>query len=189
MTPLEFLQQRTSIPAKLLVEPAPDATQLREIIKAAVAAPDHGALRPWRFIVVEGDARKKLGDIFAKATHAREPDMDEEKVERQRLKPLRSPMILTVVCSITENHPKTPEVEQLLSAGAAAQQAMLAANALGFGAIWLTGPNAFDEQVKTALGVETKDRIVGFLYLGTSSISRPQVRRPDPDDFLESWRG
>ncbi|MCB1755141.1 MAG: nitroreductase [Gammaproteobacteria bacterium] len=189
MSTLEFLQQRTSIPAKLLTEPAPNRAELREMIKAAVAAPDHAALQPWRFILIEGEARRKLGDIFADATRAREPDMDEEKIERQREKPLRAPMIITVVCKITENHPKTPEIEQLLSAGAAAQQLMLAANALGYDAIWLTGPNSADETVKTALGITRKDRIVGFIYLGTSSIAKPNVRRPEPDAFLESWPG
>lgn len=187
MTVLEFLQDRASIPAKLLSEPAPDKAQLREILRAAVAAPDHAALRPWRFIVIEGQSRNRLGDVFVEAAKNREPDMPVEKLEAQRSKPLRSPMIVAVAAEITPDHPKTPATEQILSAGAAAQQLMLAANAMGFGAIWLTGPNAEAPEVKTALGFEPKDHIVGFIYLGTASIERPLVRRPDPDDFTHWW--
>ncbi|MDO6460119.1 nitroreductase [Granulosicoccaceae sp. 1_MG-2023] len=184
---LEFLQQRASIPARFLAEPAPDPSQLREILQAAVAAPDHAALRPWRFIVIEGESRNKLGDVFVEATRRREPDMPADKLESQRSKPLRSPMIVTVVADITPDHPKTPETEQILSAGAAAQQLILAANALGFGAIWLTGPNAHAPEVKEALGIAEKDHIVGFVYLGTATIDKPQVRRPDPADFVSHW--
>lgn len=187
MTALEFLQNRASIPAKFLSEPAPDKSQLREILNAAVAAPDHAALRPWQFIVIEGESRQRLGDVFVEAAKNREPDMPAEKLEGQRSKPLRSPMIVTVVAKITPNHPKTPETEQILSAGAAAQQLMLAANAMGFGAIWLTGPNAEAVEVKNALGLAEQDHIVGFVYLGTPTIDRPKARRPDPDDFTRWW--
>lgn len=187
MNNLQFLQSRTSIPAKLLGEPKPNAEQLDEILKAAVAAPDHGCLRPWRFIIIEGDARKKLGDVFAKAAITRDPTLDAAQVERQREKPLRSPTILTVVCSIHENHAKVPVLEQILSAGTAAHQAMLAANALGFGAIWLTGPNAFDESVKAALNINEKDQIIGFIYLGTATIAKPNIQRPDAKKYTEFW--
>lgn len=187
MNNLQFLQSRTSIPAKLLSEPKPNTEQLNEILKAAVAAPDHGCLRPWHFIVIEGDARAKLGDVFAKAAIARDPTLDAIQVEKQREKPLRSPTILTVVCNIHENHAKVPVLEQILSAGTAAHQAMLAANALGFGAIWLTGPNAFDENVKTALNIEEKDQIIAFIYLGTATIAKPNIQRPDASEFTKYW--
>lgn len=187
MNNIQFLQSRASIPAKLLGEPKPNTQQLDEILKAAVAAPDHGRLRPWRFIVIEGAAREKLGDVFAKAALAREPSLDPIQVERQREKPLRSPTILTVVCNIQENHAKVPVLEQILSAGTAAHQAMLASNALGFGAIWLTGPNAFDEDVKAALNIENKDQIIGFIYIGTATIAKPSVQRPDAKEFTEYW--
>ncbi len=184
---LEFLQNRTSIPAKLLQDPAPGKNEIRQMIKAALAAPDHAALRPWKFIIIEGEAREKLGDLFVTASRNREPDLDREKLERQRDKPMRSPVIIAVTAKITENHPKTPVVEQVLSAGAAAQQILLAANALGYGSIWLTGPNAEDVSVKKALGLEEQDRIVGFIYLGTSRIPKPNIIRPDVDEYMEYW--
>lgn len=189
MTTLEFLQSRTSIPAKLLSDPAPDEQQLKEILTAAVAAPDHGSLRPWEFVVISGNARKKLGDIFAESARRRDPEISEEEMERQRQKPLRSPMIITVVGKITPDHPKAPEIEQVLSAGAAAQQILLAANALGFGSVWVTGAYAFDDFIKTSLGIDPANPIVGFIYLGTPTIGKPQVIRPDPDIFTRHWEG
>ncbi len=185
---LAFIQGRVSIPAKYLAEPAPDEEQLRQIISAGVAAPDHAAMRPWRFIAIRGEARTALGDVFIEAARSREPDMDAEKLKRTGEKPLRSPLILTVVATLTPDHPKTPEVEQILSAGAAAQQMLLAANALGFGAVWLTGPNAEAPEVKQALGIDEKDTIVGFLYMGTSTIKTPKPARPDVDAHLTFWR-
>jgi len=188
MNELAFLQQRTSIPAQYLSEPAPSNAELHEIVKAGIAAPDHAALRPWRFIVVRGDARRQLGDVLEAAARAREPDLNENKLARIRDKPMRSPLIITVVARITPNHPKSPEIEQVLSAGAAAQQMMLAANALGFGAIWLTGPNADSSQVKAALGAKATDVIVGFLYMGTATIAAPKPARPEVKDHLLFWQ-
>ncbi len=186
---IEFIQQRVTFPANALKEPAPDRDQLNSILKCAMSAPDHAMMRPWAFIVIEGEARAKLGEVFAAATKLREPDVSDKKLEAIAAKPLRSPLIITVVAKITENHPKTPVVEQILSAGAAAQQMSLGANALGFGAAWLTGPNTYDANVKTALGIETTDEIVGFLYIGTPSMSKPARPRPDPADFVHYWQG
>lgn len=183
------LQERVSYPARVLEEPAPNSEQLTEILKCAMSAPDHAQMRPWRFIIIEGDARIKLGEAFVKATKQRDADVSEEKLESVAGKPLRSPMIITVIASITEDHPKTPVVEQILSAGAAAQHISLGANALGFGAAWLTGPNTYSSIVKEALGIEAKDQIVGFIYVGTPSMSKPRRPRPDPADFVSHWTG
>ncbi len=186
---LSELQQRQSTPANLLDEPAPCDDQIAEIVKAGLAAPDHAHLRPWRFIVIRGDARQKLGDIFVEATVRREPDMPDEKLEKQRLKPTRSPLIIAVVATITEDHPKTPVVEQILSAGAAMQLMQLAATALGFGSIWLTGPNAADNHVKSALGIDAGDELVGFLYIGTPRNKKPQPDRAPLSEHLSDWSG
>lgn len=187
MQALELLHQRASIPAKLLSEPAPNPQQLKQIIQAALTAPDHAGLHPWHFIVIEGDSRAKLGDVFARAARLREPSLPDDKIERQRQKPMRSPMIITVIANIAENHEKVPRIEQILSAGAAAQHILLAANSLGFGSIWLTGPNAFDPVVKEALGVEAKNEIIGFIYLGSSDITSPTMRRPETEAFVSHW--
>ena len=184
---LEFLQSRQSIPAKMLAEPVPTQGQLGEILQAAVVAPDHGKLQPWRFIIIEGEARNQLGDTFARATKMREPDAHQEKLDAIRSKPLRSPMIIAICAIIQPDHPKAPEVEQIISAACAAHSVMMGLNALNFGAIMLTGPNAHDNMVKKELGLEEKDIIVGFIYTGTQIDSLPTKIRPDYQEFLEYY--
>ncbi|MEE9336098.1 MAG: nitroreductase family protein [Granulosicoccaceae bacterium] len=183
------LHDRVSYPARCLAEPAPNEAQLNEILKCAMSAPDHAQMRPWRFIVIEGDARVKLGKVFIKAAQNRDQEISDEKLQSVSEKPLRSPMIITVVAKITQDHPKTPVVEQIISAGVAAQQISLGANALGFGATWLTGANTYDGTVKAALGIDAGDEIVGFIYIGTPTMSKPRRPRPDPADFVTHWNG
>jgi len=188
MDALEALTSRRS-PAQL-VEPAPDDETLTQILRAALRAPDHGRLKPWRFIVLRGDARKRFGDVMAKAMKRREPEAAENFLEREREKPLRAPLVLVVAAALQHEH-KIPVIEQMLSAGAAAQNVMLAAHALGFGATWKTGAPAYDDYVKEALGLSRGDAIVGFLYLGTPSTAVPARLQPppDPSDYVRSWTG
>jgi nitroreductase len=180
------LLERHSTPAKALVEPAPDDKQLRLILKTALSAPDHGRLHPYRFISIRGDARHRLSEIFGKATQQREPDVEPAYLEKQKDKPLRSPLIVVVVASPIES-PKIPEIEQMLSAGAAAHNVLLAANALGFGSIWLTGANAYDDYVCGELGLDQNEHIIGFIFLGTPSIDIPPRPIPEVSTHLTSW--
>lgn len=186
---LDLLQNRHSFPASQLLEPAPDNEQLNDILRCAITAPDHGQLRPWRFIAIRGEARQALGDIFVAAAKAREPQISEQKLSKLREKPLRSPLIVVIVATLTPEHPKAPEIEQTLSAGAATQLIQLGATAMGFGSIWLSGANAYDEHVKKALGIAPKDQITGFVYLGTPSADKPSRRRPEISDHLSEWTG
>lgn len=178
--------ERHSTPAKALVDPAPDDEQLHQILKTALSAPDHGRLHPYRFISIRGDARRRLSEIFGRATLQRKPDEDPAYVEKQKDKPLRSPLIVVVVASPIES-PKIPEIEQILSAGAAAHNVLLAANALGFGSIWLTGANAYDDYVKGELGIDDSEHIVGFIYLGTPAIDIPPRPIPEVSTHHTSW--
>ncbi len=195
---LNQLQQRSSSPANRLAEPAPDDQQIAEILRCAVAAPDHARLRPWRFVVIRGSARNALGDVFAEIARSKDPKCTEENLQRLREKPLRAPLIITIVTRLTSGHPKTPEVEQILSAGAAAQQLLLGANALGFGAVWLTGANAYESRVKSALSLSPNEEIAGFIYIGTESGAgngagngTPTIKRTRPEiaDHLSEWHG
>lgn len=184
---LDTLHARHSFPASQLTEPAPNEQQLNDILQCAITAPDHGKLSPWRFIVIRGSARQALGDVFAQAATLRDPELSEQKIERMREKPLRSPLIVVIVTTLTPDHPKAPEIEQTLSAGAAVQLMQLGATATGFGSIWLSGANAYDENVKQALGIESKDQITGFLYLGTAPDAQPTRRRPELADHVTQW--
>jgi nitroreductase len=181
------LLERHSTPAKALAEPAPDEKQLRLILKTALGAPDHGRLHPYRFISIRGDARRKLSDVFGRATQLRDPDVEPAYLEKQRDKPMRSPLIVVVVASPIES-PKIPEIEQILSAGAAAHNVLLAANALGFGSIWLTGANAYDDYVRAELEIATEEHIIGFIYLGTPVLDIPPRPIPEVSTHLTSWQ-
>lgn len=187
MDVLTLLQGRSSVPADELDPPAPAGEVLDSILRAGLSAPDHGTLRPWRFILIRGEARRQLGDVFVRATRARRADATADELQRQRGKPMRAPLIVAVAARIDPDHPTIPAVEQLLSAGAATQQMALAANAHGFGAVWLTGPNAYDALVAEALGLEPEDRLVAFLYLGTPRNGFPARQRPDPAAFVSEW--
>jgi nitroreductase len=186
---LETLQSRASIPAHQLTEPAPDDKQLQQIIRCGLSAPDHARLRPWRFIIIRGSARHALADVMVQTARRNSPDISVEKLDAIREKPLRSPLILVIVATITPGHVKTPEVEQWLSAGAATQLIQLGATALGFGSIWLTGTNAYAPEVKRALGLEGKDHIAGFLYMGTPKKNAPSRQRPDVSEHMSEWNG
>lgn len=184
---LELLRERVSIRPDQLVEPAPDDTDIETMVAAAVTAPDHGGLRPWHFIVIRGDARGRLGDVFADAARQRRPSIEPAELEKLRAKPPRAPLVIAVAAAIHPDHPRVPVIEQIQSASAAAQQLQLAANALGYGSIWLTGDAAHDPTVTEALGLGFDDRLVGFIHIGTIDGEPPDRVRPDAAGFLREW--
>ena len=184
MDALEALTTRAS-PAGL-TEPAPDAHALERMLRAAVRAPDHGRLRPWQFIIVEGAARAALGDVLADALRGREPGVAEAALAKERAKPMRAPLIVVVAAKLRE-HRSVPAVEQIVAVGAAAQNILVAAHALGFGAFWRTGAPAYDDAVKGALGLRPEDAIVGFLYVGTPSGAQAPTPEPDVASRVMRW--
>lgn len=165
MQAIDALLERRS--AKTLLDPAPDDGALELLLECASRAPDHGRLRPWRFIVIRGAGRERLGELMADQLRRKQPAASAEALQRERQKALRAPLII-VVAAVCNAAARIPPIEQILAAGAAAQNMMLAAPALGFGAMWKTGDAAYDDTVKVALGLEAKDAIVGFLYLGSA---------------------
>ena len=186
MDAIEALTTRASPAA--LVEPAPDAAALGRMLQSAVRAPDHGRLRPWQFIIIEGGAREMLGEVLADALRRREPNVAEAALVKERGKPMRSPLIIVVAARIRE-HRGVPPVEQIVAGGAAAQNLLVAAHAQGYGGFWRTGPAAYDDAVKQALGLRSEDAIVGFLYLGTPA-SAPQAPPPiDVTAHMTTWNG
>jgi nitroreductase len=184
MQAIDALLKRRS--ARALSEPAPDEGALQLIFSSAVRAPDHGRLRPWRFVVVRGGARERLGDLFAAHVQRAQPQLGVEALQRERLKALRAPLIV-VVAAHCNPAVKIPVIEQTLSAGAAAHAMMLAAFALGFNAMWKTGGPAYDETVKQALGFASTDAIVGFLYLGTETAPPAPPARSEWRDLVRYW--
>lgn len=181
---LKFLQRRNSAPK--LAAPAPSGDDLDEIFRAAVRAPDHAWLRPWRFITIEGTRREDFGEVLKSCLLARNPDADEAAVAKARAAPLRAPLLVVVVVSLSK-HPKVPALEQRLSAGCAAQAILLAAEASGYAGIWRTGDPAFDRNVMDALGLADNEEIIGFLYLGTREGRPKQIPELNTGEFVSSW--
>ncbi len=185
MQTIDALLNRRS--AKALTDPAPDEAALELMLECAARAPDHGRLRPWRFIVIRGAARERLGELLAAQLRRKQPAASAEALQRERQKPLRAPLIVAVA-AVCEPAARIPAIEQILAAGAAAQNLMLAASALGFGAMWKTGDAAYDDAVKAALGLESADSIVGFLYLGTAAADAvPPPARGQWQDRVSYW--
>ncbi len=184
MDAIEALHKRVSTPR--LGGEAPDATTRDKIFKAALRAPDHAQLRPWRFIQIEGESRDFLGELFAEAKQAAEPNVSARDLVKARAKPLRAPLIVVVVAA-PEVHPKVPEIEQMLSAGAAAQNMIIASYALGVGAMWRTGGMAYDPVVKVGLGLASHERIVGFLYLGEPQGNVRIAPELEPAEYVTTW--
>lgn len=182
MDALACLTSRVSVPR--LTEPGPDAGQIRHLLQAAVRAPDHGRIRPWRFLLIEGDDRVRLGELFARARLEVDPDTPPPLLDKLRRNPLRAPTLLTVVAEPEAGH-KVPEEEQVWAVVAAAQNIMLAAHALGIGAMWRTGEVAWLDGVKQGLGFDRRAVVVGFIYLGTPA---EPVRAPTEEDPLRYVR-
>ena len=154
------------------------------LLRAGARAPDHGRLRPWRFIIVRGEARELLGDVMAEALRASKPDTPSEALDRERRKPSRAPAIL-VVAVVPVPHSGVPEIEQILAGGAAAQNILLAAHALGLGAIWRTGAPAYDDRVARALGLPEQGRVVAFIYLGAPHAPAMRGADAEPPSAVE----
>jgi nitroreductase len=178
MQAIDLLLSRRS--ARSLSEPAPDDAALDLILSSAVRAPDHGRLRPWRFVLVRGAARGRFGDLLADYLRRTHPQTPAESLQRERGKALRAPVIV-VVAARCQPGVKIPVVEQLLACASAAHAIMLAALALGFNSMWKTGAAAYDPAVKEGLGLEAGDSIVGFMYLGTET-------EPQGPAVRASWR-
>ncbi|WP_413493414.1 NAD(P)H nitroreductase [Shewanella baltica] len=179
MDAIELLLTRQSTPR--LIAPAPDATQLKIILDAAIRVPDHGALAPWEFIIATDQGLNTLADIFVEAAKA--SGADEDFVNKAKGMPMRAPMVITVVAK-TQQHPKVPVLEQQIAAGCATMAMQQAAFALGIGAVWRTGDFAFDANVNAALGLESHDQIVGFLYVGTPAVVAPQKPQKDGSQYV-----
>lgn len=184
MNALDVLLNRVSAPR--LREPAPDAVQRELLFRAALRAPDHGQLRPWRFLTIEGSGRERLGELFAQALAAGATEVGEDALAKARAMPLRAPLLVVVVARV-QAHPKVPPQEQVIAAACAAHAILLAAHAQGIGAVWRTGELAYNARVAAGLGLAADEQIVAFLYLGTPE---RELRTPAPlqvADFVSAW--
>jgi len=185
---LDTLLARRSVPPEALVEPGPDDSQIARAIDAALRAPDHGRLQPWRFRLVRSPAARAAfsGVLGRFADGASLPPAQADKIRRR---PLLVPLVIVVSARLKE-HPKVPEVEQLLAAGAGTMNLLNAFHAQGFGAVWLTGPASYDAAVSAALGLGAGEQLLGFVYVGTPGPNLPPApTRPAREGFVSEWQG
>lgn len=174
---LELLKARRSVKPREMTGPGPSPAELETILTIGARVPDHGKLAPWRFILFEGDARERAGDVIARVFAKKNPQASAADIEIEKKRLTDAPLVIAVV-SFTKPHPKVPPWEQELSAGACAMNIVTAATALGYGACWLTGWFAFDRDVLGGLGVKANEKIIGFIHIGKTT--RPNADRPRP---------
>jgi|SRR6185295_940588 len=163
MDAIEALLTRNS--AKSYGDMVPTQDHLDTILQAAVRAPDHGRLRPWRFMLIAGEQRRKFGDLLAASAMRRNPNISAGDLQREHDKGLRAPLIILVACRAVPGT-KVPIIEQILAAGAAAQNILIGLHNFGYAAAWKTGEAAYDPEVKKGLGLNADDHIVALIYAG-----------------------
>lgn len=191
-TLLHFLSNRRSTATGLLTAPGPTAEQLKEILTIGLRVPDHGKLEPWRLIVVQGDARLVLGKRLAEDFYAEKNTLALAPEQQQKLTNIITnsvtdvPLMIYVVSSPLKEH-RIPEDEQLLSAGAVCMNILWAANAIGYGANWISGWLAYSAQAKKTIGIKEDEKIAGVIFIGTSSNHNPDRKRPNLEEKVSYW--
>lgn len=187
--PIDLLLSRRSSKPALMGEPGPSPAELERILTAAARVPDHKKVAPWRFVVFEGDARRRFGEVIAAACAAEEKEPPSQtRLDTESARLTRAPVVVAIVSSVRDV-PGAPEWEQVLSAGAACFNMCLAANALGFATCWITEWYAYSPRVRAALGLGDKDRIAGFVYIGTARERQEDRERPRLSDIVTRWQG
>jgi nitroreductase len=176
---------RQNVLPKRLVEPGPSAAQLDELLAMAAAAPDHGLLTPWRFILVPAELRHQLADVFALALVDRDPGATLEQIEAAREKAHRAPLLLVAIACLGPREPNTPPLERMISMGAAIQNLLLGAHAMGFGAGLTSGQAMSSARLNALLRLADGEVPVCCVNIGTVTKRKVSLRaRPSPADIL-----
>lgn len=184
---VELLWRRRSTPADCMTGPGPDAETLQAILTIAARAPDHRRVVPFRFIVFEKDARAKFGDVLADVFATDNHDAEQNRIEFERNRFLRAPVVVAVVSSVNPAH-KTPVWEQALTAGAVCQNMLIAASAFGFAAQWITEWYAFHDRINEALSLTADEKIAGYMYIGAAKENPKERARPVLGDIVTQFR-
>ena len=186
---LKLLAARRSVKPIHMVEPGPDATQLQTILTVAARVPDHKKVEPWRFIVFEGEARGRFGDVLASVLQNEDKEAPSAmRLDTERGRFLRAPLVVAVISRVKPVS-GAPEWEQVLSAGAAAFNLCITANAMGFGTCWITEWYAYSPGVAKALSLASGERVAGFVYVGTARERQPDRDRPALATIVSRWQG
>jgi nitroreductase len=183
---LELLSTRRSAPAATLTEPGPTAEELESLLKVASRVPDHGKLVPWRYILFEGEARNRAGEIIANVYAKAHPEADALKLDIERKRLALAPLVVAVV-SRAAPHAKIPEWEQVMTAGAVCMNLTIAANAMGFATVWLSEWYSYDSDVLAQIGLAPSEKIAGFIHIGHEPGPRDDRPRPVISDIVTKF--
>lgn len=183
---IQLLTTRRSIAPAFLAEPGPSDAELGQILTIASRVPDHGKLAPWRFVVFRGDSRRAAGERLAELVASRDPQTPETRLEEERVRLARAPLVVAVVSRAAE-HVKIPVWEQQLSAGASAMLLLTAAHAMGFAGNWLTEWVSYDEEASRILGLKDGERLAGLIHIGTPTVPPQDRPRPALPDIVTDW--
>ncbi len=184
MDAIHALHTRLSVPR--VTGPVPDEQRLQNMFRAALRAPDHGQLRPWRFLRIQDDGLQGLADLFEQAVRADSPEATDAEIASARGKALRAPLVIITISKATD-HPKVPALEQDIAAGCATHAMLIAAHAQGIGAVWRTGPLATHPIVAQGLGLAPGEKVIAMLYVGHSEGPLRELREDAVDDYVQSW--
>ncbi|MBB2199424.1 MAG: nitroreductase [Gluconacetobacter sp.] len=186
MAVLDSLLSRFSTDA--LSDPAPEGSVLEDILSTAMRAPDHGRLRPWRYVLIRGEARSKLAELVVAGMLARDPDVPVAKIEKRRGRFSTMPLTIALGMHLRPED-KIPLIEQEMAVAAAAMNILNALHATGFGGVWVTGDMAVDPALASALGFDAPHRLAGFLFVGTPDPNRAIPSRRPVEGYVAEWHG
>lgn len=179
-----LIQHRQTVLPKRLVEPGPDVSQLELIFRAAAAAPDHGELLPWRFVLIPKDARARLADVFAASLLERDATATAMQVDQAREKAYRAPVLMLAAVRTESVNGEVPACERLISAGCAIQNMLLMATAMGFGSALTSGKAMRSPALADLFGLQPQEQAVCFLSLGTPAKRKPMRARPETSRYV-----
>ncbi len=186
---IDLLLTRRSTLAMNLGEPGPDDESLDKILRAGIRVPDHGRTEPWRIQVLYKDAQHALAEICVEIFKREHPEAADVQIEFERKRPQRSPLLLIVTSHPKpEKFDKVPEIEQTLSSAAVCENILIATEALGYNAQWVTDWLAYHPEVRTALGHQADTKIIGFIHIGTANEPPNERPRPELETIVSEWR-
>ena len=184
MKAIDNILSRNSI--SKLESPHPNPGEMELVYKSALRAPDHAWLRPSQFIEISGNGLDRLSKIFEKYAKENIKNINPEKMEKYKNAPYRAPMVIVLISNIKE-HPRVPDIEQMLSTAAAAQNILLSLHALNYGAIWRSGAFALNDKIHEYFNLNHNQHILGYLYVGTPTIEPKRIPEIDIEEFVTRW--
>lgn len=179
-----WITSRQNISPKRLTEPGPNASELRQIFRSAAAAPDHGLVRPWRFVIVPEQQREKLADVFALALVDRDPGATLDQIESAREKAYRAPLLMLVIARLGDCEPPIPPLERMVSLGAAVQNMLLMAHGQGYGTGLTSGQAMQSPRMRELFSLKPGEQAVCFVNIGTVSKRKPPRLHPEEIQFV-----